>query len=117
MVAVEIDKRVKATGDSEYGLGTSRSAVSFTGKKYMPSGRVRAGASRAGAAAATAFGDSDGPTAIDVELAEGANRGTPRCRRGALRGGDETMPCNSPREEATAAAAASAHCEPRRRPR
>ena len=82
MVAVEIDKRVKEalTGDSEYQLGdlTKRAVRSFTGKEEYSFGDVSREVMRRfeepGAAAATAFGDSDGSTAIDAELAEELDR-------------------------------------------
>ena len=82
MVAVEIDKRVKEalTGDSRVQAGdlTKRAVKSFTGKEEYSFGDVsrevmRASRSRA-PTAATAFGDSDGSTAIDVELAEELDR-------------------------------------------
>ena len=82
MVAVEIDKRVKEalTGDSEYKLGdlTKRAVKSFTGKEEYAFGDVSREVMRRfeepGADAATAFGDSDGSTAIDAELAEELDR-------------------------------------------
>ena len=82
MVAVEIDKRVKEalTGDSEYRLGdlTKRAVKTFTGKEEYSFGDVSREVMRRfeepGADAATAFGDSDGSTAIDVELAEELDR-------------------------------------------
>jgi len=82
MVAVEIDKRVKEalTGDSEYKLGdlTKRAVKSFTGKEEYEFGDVSREVMRRfeepGGADATAFGDSDGSTAIDAELAEELDR-------------------------------------------
>ena len=82
MVAVEIDKRVKEalTGDAEYKLGdlTKRAVKSFTRKENYEFGDVSREVMRRfeepGADAATAFGDSDGSTAIDVELAEELDR-------------------------------------------
>ena len=82
MVAVEIDKRVKEalTGDSEYKLGdlTKRAVKSFTGKEEYAFGDVSREVMRRfeepGGADATAFGDSDGSTAIDAELAEELDR-------------------------------------------
>jgi len=82
MVAVEIDKRVKEalTGDSEYKLGdlTKRAVKSFTGKEDYEFGDVSREVMRRfeepGGDAATAFGDSDGSTAIDAELAEELDR-------------------------------------------
>ena len=82
MVAVEIDKRVKEalTGDAEYKLGdlTKRAVKSFTGKEEYAFGDVSREVMRRfeepGGAAATAFGDSDGSTAIDAELAEELDR-------------------------------------------
>jgi hypothetical protein len=82
MVAVEIDKRVKEalTGDAEYKLGdlTKRAVRSFTGKEEYAFGDVSREVMRRfeepGGAAATAFGDSDGSTAIDAELAEELDR-------------------------------------------
>ena len=82
MVAVEIDKRVKEalTGDSEYKLGdlTKRAVKSFTKKENYEFGDVSREVMRRfeepGADAATAFGDSDGSTAIDAELAEELDR-------------------------------------------
>ena len=82
MVAVEIDKRVKEalTGDSEYKLGdlTKRAVKSFTRKENYEFGDVSREVMRRfeepGGAAATAFGDSDGSTAIDAELAEELDR-------------------------------------------
>ena len=82
MVAVEIDKRVKEalTGDSEYKLGdlTKRAVKSFTGKEEYAFGDVSREVMRRfeepGGDAATAFGDSDGSTAIDAELAEELDR-------------------------------------------
>jgi len=81
MVAVEIDKRVKEalTGDSEYKLGdlTKRAVKSFTGKEDYEFGDVSREVMRRfeePGADATAFGDSDGSTAIDAELAEELDR-------------------------------------------
>ena len=82
MVAVEIDKRVKEalTGDAEYKLGdlTKRAVKSFTGKEEYAFGDVSREVMRRfeepGGADATAFGDSDGSTAIDAELAEELDR-------------------------------------------
>ncbi|CAH0372921.1 unnamed protein product [Pelagomonas calceolata] len=82
MVAVEIDKRVKEalTGDSEYKLGdlTKRAVKTFTRKENYEFGDVSREVMRRfeepGGDAATAFGDSDGSTAIDAELAEELDR-------------------------------------------
>ena len=82
MVAVEIDKRVKEalTGDAEYELGdlTKRAVKTFTGKEEYAFGDVSREVMRRfeepGGADATAFGDSDGSTAIDAELAEELDR-------------------------------------------
>ena len=80
MVAVEIDKRVKEalTGDSDYKLGdlTKRAVKSFTGKEEYAFGDVSREVMRRfeEPGADAAFGDSDGSTAIDAELAEELDR-------------------------------------------
>lgn len=83
MVAVEIDKRVKEalTGDEDYKLGnlTKRAVKTFTGKDDYEFGDVSREVMRRRDApddpgTATAFGDSDGSTAIDADLAEELDR-------------------------------------------
>jgi len=82
LVAVEIDKRVKEalTGDEDYRLGdlTKRAVKTFTGKDDYEFGDVSREVMRRrddpGAGTGTAFGDSDGSTAIDADLAEELDR-------------------------------------------